>query len=72
MDLENFMLSEISQVKKNKGQMFSLICESYTYKSNVYIETYIIIHICIYIYTYTERERERERQREQNCIYESV
>jgi hypothetical protein len=62
------MLSEISQVKKNKGQMFSLICESYTYKSNVYIETYIIIHICIYIYTYTERER----QREQNCIYESV
>jgi hypothetical protein len=26
MELENFMLNEVSQVQKNKGHMFSLIC----------------------------------------------
>jgi hypothetical protein len=28
MELENFMLSEVRQVQKDKGHMFSLICGS--------------------------------------------
>jgi hypothetical protein len=57
MELENFMLSKISQAqKKIKDHMFSLICGSQTYKLNVYIETYMIMH------TY----------RVQNCIRQST
>jgi hypothetical protein len=56
------MLSKVSQAQKIKGHMFSLICGSWTYKLNVYIETYMIIYIyiymclCIYIYIYSDRE----------------
>jgi hypothetical protein len=39
MELENIMLSEVSQVQKVKSHMFSLICGSY--KLNVYINIYI-------------------------------
>jgi hypothetical protein len=36
MELEKFMLSEVSHAQKIKGCMFSLICRSYTYKLNAY------------------------------------
>jgi hypothetical protein len=55
-------VTKINHAQKIKGPMFSLICRSYTYKSNVYIETYISM----------EREREGERERDQNCISESI
>jgi hypothetical protein len=31
MELENFMLSEVSQAQKTKGHMLSVICGSKTY-----------------------------------------
>jgi hypothetical protein len=61
MELENFMLRELSQTQKNiKGRMFSTICGSLTYKLNVHIETYMImythtnIYIHIFVYCITE------------------
>jgi hypothetical protein len=45
IELENIMLSKVSQAQKIKGCMFSLIRESYTNKLNVYAETYICIYI---------------------------
>jgi hypothetical protein len=41
MELENFMLSEVSQAQKIKDCLFSLIGGNQTCKLNVYIETYI-------------------------------
>jgi hypothetical protein len=55
MELENFMLSDARHAQKIKGSMFPLICGSYTYKLNAYIETYD--HTCIYIYIYIVTER---------------
>jgi hypothetical protein len=59
------MLNEVSQVQKDKGDIFSLISGSYTQKINVYINTNMIL------YTYSMSEvrllegtRERERKRE--------
>jgi hypothetical protein len=57
MELENFTLNKVSQAQKVKGSMFPLICGSYTYKLNVYRETYVIIYMCIYRkHIYSERE----------------
>jgi hypothetical protein len=44
MELESLMLSEVSHSQKVKGQMFSLIYATYTYKLNVYIDTYMNTH----------------------------
>jgi hypothetical protein len=44
MELENIILSEVSQVQKAKGHMFSLICgRQIQYKYKLYH-----IYICIY------------------------
>jgi hypothetical protein len=40
MELENIMLSEVSQVQKHKGHMFSFICDRSKY---IYIYIYIYI-----------------------------
>jgi hypothetical protein len=46
MQLEDIMLSEISQVQKAKGCIFSLKCED-RFKRYTYTEkTNMIIHIC--------------------------
>jgi hypothetical protein len=37
----------VSQAQNVKGRMFSLICESWTYKLNIYIYIYIYMTICI-------------------------
>jgi hypothetical protein len=47
MELENIILSEVSQVQKYKGHMFSLTVED-TCNTN----TSIIIYTCKYIYIY--------------------
>jgi hypothetical protein len=60
MELEIIMLSEISQVQKDKDCLFSPICGSKTYKINVYI--YMIINICVYTH----------RVREHDCISGSL
>jgi hypothetical protein len=35
-----------------KSSMFSIICGRYTFKLNVYMNTFMIIYIYIYIYIY--------------------
>jgi hypothetical protein len=47
MELENIILSEVSQVQKDKGHMFSLTVED---RCNT--NTSIIIYTCKYIYIY--------------------
>jgi hypothetical protein len=55
MELENIMLSEVSQAQKIKGCMLFLICGNYNYNLNVYIEAYMILYI--YICTMAERTK---------------
>jgi hypothetical protein len=44
IELENIILSEVSQVQKAKGHMFSLTCEIYTqYKYKQYYEKQITL-----------------------------
>jgi hypothetical protein len=38
MELENIVSSEVSQVQKDKGLMFSVICGRYIQKINVYMK----------------------------------
>jgi hypothetical protein len=52
MELENIVLSKVSQAQKVKGHMFSLIYGSYTCMLNVYIHTYIKSYIYAYIWSY--------------------
>jgi hypothetical protein len=53
------MLSEVSQVQKDKGHMFSLIRGRQTQKLNIYTSTnmnyiYVLVYmyVCIYVYIY--------------------
>jgi hypothetical protein len=72
MELENIMLSEVSQ--KDKGHMFSLTCGRqiqiqmlsyiYTYSQaciyiDIHIHMYTHSHTFIYIYTHTHTHREQ-------------
>jgi hypothetical protein len=45
MEMDSTILNNVSQIQKDKGGMFSLICERPKYKYKHY-------HICIYIYTF--------------------
>jgi hypothetical protein len=47
MELENILLSEVSQAQKVKGYMFSVISGSKTYKLSLHINTYMIIYMHI-------------------------
>jgi hypothetical protein len=47
MELEIIMLSEVSQVQKDKSYMFSLICGRQIQKINIYMNTNVIINIYI-------------------------
>jgi hypothetical protein len=40
IEVENIILSEVSQVQKVLGQMFSLICERSNTKTNITIQAY--------------------------------
>jgi hypothetical protein len=44
MQLEDIMLSEVSQVQKDKGPMFSLICGRQIQMINMYTKTSMIIY----------------------------
>jgi hypothetical protein len=48
LQLEDMMLSEVSQAQKDKGHMFSLISGRYIQKINIYTKMNMIIykHIC--------------------------
>jgi hypothetical protein len=64
IELKKIILIEVSQKSK---VMFSLICGSYAYKLNVYINTYITIlyiymHMCIYTYTHTYTYNESDNK----------
>jgi hypothetical protein len=41
MELENNMLSKVTQAQKVKDWLFPLICGSYTYKLTAYVYTYM-------------------------------
>jgi hypothetical protein len=43
MQLEDMMLSEVSQGQKDKGYMFSLICRRQSQKINIHTKTNMII-----------------------------
>jgi hypothetical protein len=43
MQLEDIMLSEVSQVQKDKGHAFSLLCGRQIQKINMYTKTSMII-----------------------------
>jgi hypothetical protein len=44
MQLEDVMLSEVSQIHKDKDHMFSLICGRQIQKINIYTKTNVIIY----------------------------
>jgi tmRNA-binding protein len=62
MELENFMLSKVSQAQKIKGRVFPHMCKLETLQVNVYTDTYTIIYICMYIYMYTHTHGERKNK----------
>jgi hypothetical protein len=47
MHLEDMILSDASQVQKDKGHMFSLICGRWIQKINIYSKTNMIIYTFI-------------------------
>jgi hypothetical protein len=50
MELENITISEVSQVQKTKGHMFSLICEIQTqYEHKQYFEKQVTIREFTYL-----------------------
>jgi hypothetical protein len=87
IELENIMLSEVSQIQKNKGHMFSRIYEKSKYKYKHYhTHVYVYIHIHVYIFLlHAEREYtwicifscvyfyiQREREREKENMFPKV
>jgi hypothetical protein len=46
IELENITLSEVSQVQKAKGCMFSLICGMYLIQTQQYYEIQVILNGC--------------------------
>jgi hypothetical protein len=49
MELEDIMLSEVSQAQKDKGHVFSLICGRQTQKINIYTKTSMTIYKNSYV-----------------------
>jgi hypothetical protein len=65
MELEDIVLSNVSQVQKDKGLMFSLVCERYIQKINIYTQTNITIYIYIEnVFVIEELRGRRKRKRD--------
>jgi hypothetical protein len=65
MELEDIMLSEISQVQKDKGRMFSLICGRQIQNITICTKTNMIIytsHVIVEIHYGAWGRRERKRE----------
>jgi hypothetical protein len=61
MELENIMLSKVSQAEKIKGYIFFLRCESWTCKINVHINDLIYTYMILYTQTHINIHIKRER-----------
>jgi hypothetical protein len=75
MEMEDIMLSEVRQVQKDKGHMFSLKCER---QIQIQIQVLAVIYVCVYnIFPKVglleetkgeQKEEENDRMNNTKCI----
>jgi hypothetical protein len=62
MQLEDIMLSEVSQVQKDKDCIFSLICGRQIQKINKHDNIQILMFVIVELLNGTQGNRERKRE----------